>query len=316
MGARINKALFLGLKCLISGGLLWLLFSNVGGAKVLELIKNISPLSILGAALVYLAAQLVSSFRWQLLLTDRFNVGRLYSLYLVGSFFNIFLPGIVGGDAVKVYYLYKGTGKGTQALGSVFMDRYTGFVALVTLGLVAYPFGISHFGDSWLVWLLPLIAGFFFVASALIFGMRLGGGRLKKLASFYDYFHQYMGQKEIFFKAVGLSVIVQGLAMLAVYILSSGFGLGVPFLAYIVFMPIITTLSSVPLSISGLGVREAAFVLLLSSMGVSQEAAMALSFAWFISMATASMVGLIEYLRVKEYGKTLSATPDDPDNKD
>ena len=305
MGARINKALLFALKFLVSGGLLWLLFKNVGSARVAELLGNIPPLSILAASIIYLVAQLVSSFRWRLLLDDRFKIARLYSLYLVGSFFNIFLPGIVGGDAVKIYYLYKGTGKGTQALASVFMDRYTGFVALVSLGLLAYPVGFRHFGGSWLQWLLPIIAVVFISASALIFVMRLGSHRFKKLSKFYDYFHQYLGRREIFFKALGLSVIVQGLGMLAVYILSRGFGLDVPFLAYVVFIPIITTASSVPLSISGLGVREAAFVLLLSSMGVSQEAAMALSFSWFISMAAASLVGLIEYLRVKEHGKAL-----------
>ena len=305
MGALINKALLFTVKFLVSAGLLWLLFTKVGGAKVAELLKEVSPLSIALASIVYLLAQLVSSFRWRLLLNDRFKITRLYSLYLVGSFFNIFLPGIVGGDAVKVYYLYKGTGRGTQALGSVFMDRYAGFVALVSLGLLAYPFGFRHFGGTWLQWLLPAIAVGFAGASAVIFGLRLGGGRLKKLSAFYDYFHQYMGRKEVFLRAVGLSVIIQGMAMLAVYILSRGFGLDVPFLAYVVFMPIITTVSAVPLSISGLGVREAAFVLLLSSMGVSVEAAMALSFAWFISMAAASLLGLVEYLRVKEHGKAL-----------
>ncbi len=295
---------------MVSAGLLWLLFDKAGGARVAGLLKSISPLSILAASLAYLLAQLVSSFRWRLLLSERFGIGRLYSLYLVGSFFNIFLPGIVGGDAVKVYYLYKGTGKGTQALGSVFMDRYTGFVALVSLGLIAYPFGMEHFGGTWLQWLLPMIAVGFVGASVIIFGMRLGGGRLKKLSAFYDYFHQYLGHRKVFYKAVGLSVFVQALAMLAVYLLSRGFGLDVPFLAYVVFMPIITTVSAVPLSISGLGVREAAFVLLLSSMGVSAEAAMALSFSWFISMALASLVGLVEYLRVKEHGKALPDTTD------
>ncbi len=298
------------MKLVVSAGLLWLLFDKAGGAQVAGLLKSISPLYIVAASLVYLLAQLVSSFRWRLLLSERFAITRLYSLYLVGSFFNIFLPGIVGGDAVKVYYLYKGTGKGTQALGSVFMDRYAGFVALVALGLLAYPFGFKHFGGTWLQWLLPVIAAGFAGASVLIFGMRLGGGRLKKLSAFYDYFHQYLGQKKVFIKALGLSVVIQGMAMFCVYLLSIGFGLDVPFLAYVVFMPIITTVSAVPLSISGLGVREASFVLLLSSVGVSTEEAMALSFAWFISMALASLVGLVEYLRVKEHGKALPDTID------
>jgi uncharacterized membrane protein YbhN (UPF0104 family) len=283
--------------------MLWMLVSRIGVGSIAAALSDISMLGFLGAACIYLVAQFVSSVRWRLLLADPFPLGRLYSLYLMGSFFNIFLPGIVGGDAVKVYYLYRDTGKGAHALGSVFMDRYAGFCALILLGLIAYPFGFRHFGGTWLKWLIPLMAVIFIAASMVIFGMRFGGRRLAALSAFYDYFHQYIGRRDVFVKALALSAAVQFMAMLAVFVISKGQGHDVPFIAYMVFLPIITAISSIPISISGLGMREAAFVILLASVGVSEESAMALSFAWFLSMALASLAGLLEYLRGRRSGE-------------
>jgi len=49
-------------------------------------------------------------------------------VFFIGSFFNTFLPGLVGGDAIKAFYLYKHSG---ISLASVFMDRYIGFTTIM-----------------------------------------------------------------------------------------------------------------------------------------------------------------------------------------
>ena len=87
-----------------------------------------SPLAFVAAILLYLLAQFTSTLRWKLLLPRMLGIRKLFSLYMIGSFFNTFLPGLIGGDAVKGFYLYKETGKGSLTLASIFMDRYIGFV--------------------------------------------------------------------------------------------------------------------------------------------------------------------------------------------
>jgi uncharacterized membrane protein YbhN (UPF0104 family) len=301
LARKPNKALLFALKFLVSSSLLYAVLSRAGLEKVFGLLRNIAPLSFVAAVLIYLSAQFVSSIRWRLLLEGGPGVGRLFPLYLLGSFFNTFLPGLVGGDAVKAYYLYKEAGDGTRALASVFMDRYMGFLTLMMMGLIAFPFGYRYFSGSWIEWALPLIVVFFAAASLVVFGLRVGQ-RARFLRDFYAYFHAYRKKGAVMLKTIALSAVVQTAIILAVYVLSMGLGERVPLLALFMFMPIIVTVSSIPVSISGVGLREGAFVLLLGSIGIPPDAATALSFAWFLSVVAGGLTGIYEYLRHKDYG--------------
>lgn len=299
MALRPNKTLLLFLKLLVSGALLYLVLSRAGFDKVLGLLRGIDPLSFVLAVLLYIGSQFVASIRWKLLLGSRLGLRRLFPLYLLGSFFSRFLPGLVGGDAVKAYYLYKETGEGTQALSSVFMDRYIGFIVLMLMGLAAFPFGLRYFKGSWIEWLLPLVIFCFIVLSIIFFGFRLGR-RIKFLNDFYGYFHSYRRQKGVMARAFLLSAVIQGATILSVYILALGLGQRIPLVTLFIFVPIIITLASLPVSISGVGIREGAFVVLLGSIGVRPDAAIALSFAWFLSITAGGLAGLYEYLRYKK----------------
>ena len=64
-----------------------------------------------------------------------------------------------------------------------------------------------------------------------------------------------------------------------------------------IFVPIIMTLMIIPVSISGFGVREGAFVALFGLTGIPSSVSVSLSFLWFLSTAAASLIGLVEYLR-------------------
>ena len=287
------------MKLAVSGGALYLILSKAGIDKVFANLRAINPWAFAFAVFTYIFATLVSSFRWQMLLPERFSVRRLFPLYMLGAFFNTFLPGLVGGDAVKIYYLYKETGKGTQALSSVFMDRFVGFTSLMALGIVAYPFGLRYFRGSWIEWVLPLIVLSFVLSSLLIFGLRLGQ-RLKVLGSVYDYFHSYLRKPAVIAKTLALSFIVQVSIIFSVYVLALGLGLHVPFILFLAFIPIITTVATLPISISGIGLREGASVLLLGSVGVEPAMATALSFTMFLASAIGGAPGIYEYLRNKE----------------
>ncbi len=218
---------------------------------------------------------------------------------MIGSFFNTFMPGVIGGDAVKVYYLYRETNMANISFGSIFMDRYLGFVALLILCSFAFPFGLNYFHGSKTEWLLPLAIFTFFLASFLIFGLRLGQ-KIKFLAEFYNYFHTYRSQRNKIIKGLILSLIIQFLGITSVSVLAYGLGENIPFLSFLIFVPLIILFAMLPVSISGLGVREGAFVLFFGLIGVRPETATSLSLLWFMSMAVAGLIGLIEYLRYKK----------------
>ena len=298
MALKANRILPTVIKLCISSALLYIVFYRIGLAEILGMLCSINILSFIAAILLYLFAQLVSTLRWKMLLPEGFRLNELFSLYMIGAFFNSFLPGIIGGDAIKGFYLYKTTGKVGLAMASVFMDRYLGLAVLITICAVAFPFGYQYLRGSNIEWILPLIILSFILGSFLFFGLRIGQ-RIKHLADLYNYFHIYRNEKGTIGKALLLSVLVQFSGFSAVYILAYGLGQNIPYLSVVVSLPLIILISMIPISISGLGVREGAFVLFFGFIGVKPEAAAAISLSWFLSASAGSLVGLVAYLRRK-----------------
>lgn len=275
------------------------MLAKTGIKQVIITLKSVNIYAFLFSVCIYIFTQIISTIRWKLFLPEGFTTKKLFSLYMIGSFFNTFMPGVIGGDAVKAYYLYRETNKANISFGSIFMDRYLGFIGLLILCSIAFPFGLNYFHGSKTEWLLPLAIFTFFFASFLIFGLRLGQ-RIKFLAEFYNYFYTYRNQKDKIIKGLILSLIIQFFGITSVNVLAYGLGENIPFLSLLIFVPLIILFAMLPVSISGLGVREGAFVLFFGLIGVSPEAATAMSLLWFMSMAVAGLIGLIEYLRYKK----------------
>lgn len=298
---RLNKTIVVFVKILVSSWLIYLVLSKAGIEKIIGAIAGINILYFIFAALMYIFSIYLSSVRWQFLLPKGFRIGRVFSLYFIGAFFNNILPGIIGGDAIKAYYLYKDEMNNSSAVASVFMDRYVGFAALMFIGLAAFPFGIGYFKGSYIEWLLPAIVFLFIIASLLIFSLRLGRS-FRFMTGFYEYFIGYRGKKKVILKAFLLSIVVQLTGIFSIYALSLGLKIEIPLLPLFIFVPIISTISTIPISISGIGVREASFVMFLGFVGLTPVQATTISFSWFLSVVAGSLPGLIEYLRYKKSG--------------
>jgi uncharacterized membrane protein YbhN (UPF0104 family) len=100
-------------------------------------------------------------------------------------------------------------------------------------------------------------------------------------------------------KAYGLSLIIQLLSVLMIYLIAMGIGRTLTFTALFVFVPFITIITMIPFSISGLGIRESAFVLLFGLTNVPPQDSTSISFLWFLSIVTVSLIGLVEYIRLQ-----------------
>ncbi len=250
----------------------------------------------LAAALIYILSQLASTIRWKLLLPEKFTVGRLFSLYMIGAFFSSFLPGVIGGDAIRAYYLNKDAKKMSLTLASIFMDRYLGYVSLMIIGISCFPFALGYFGGTAYKWLMPLIFAAFVIGSFFFFGLRLGK-RFRSVSEFYDYFSSLWTKKAVIVKVLLISSVIQFMNFFMVIILASAMGEKIPLLVLFVFLPIIITITTLPISISGLGVREGSFVILLGLLGVRPEVSTSLSLAWFFSVFAGSLPGLVAYMR-------------------
>lgn len=293
---KINKAVFFGLKLLVSGLSLYIVFLKADVSQIVSMLRKIGFLPFLIACFLYILSIGGASWRWKLLLPDRFTFRKLFSLYMIGAFFSSFLPGVIGGDVVKAYYLNKDAKKLSLTLASVFMDRYLGYVSLMLIGMLSYPFALQFFGESVYRWVMPVIFVAFVIGSVLFFGLRLGK-RFKTVSEFYEYFVLLKTKKDVIAKAIVISLGVQAAGLVAVAVLASAMGEKIPVLMLLVLLPIIITITSLPISISGLGVREGSFVVLLGLIGIRPAVATSLSLSWFFSTFLGSVPGLIAYIR-------------------
>ena len=245
----------------------------------------------------------VRAYRWLMLLRGigaavRFR--RLVELYIVGNFFNTFLPSGFGGDVVRVLEVSQDVPNDVAA-GTVIVDRLTGLMMLFALALVALPFRPDTFPPE-LLWpivgvsLIGLAGGFMLLEGSFIqrFGGWLPGilsvtDEKRPLAKLLNAV-QGCGWSAIG-KALAVSAIFDGI--LAAFWMTAGFALGlhqVSYAYYLIVIPILSVSMLAP-SIGGLGVRETIAPLLFAGAGLPAGDAVALSLLVFIIQRTTGLLG-------------------------
>ena len=233
------------------------------------------------AMLAYMIAQIVSSVRWQILarpLGLERPLQRFVSLYFVGTFFNQLLPTSVGGDVMRAWHLDSEKGRRWIAFSSVFADRLTGLVALISLACIASCF-VSLPG-----WILLWV-----ISSGL--GLLVGTLLLQRFPKVRKTVNQYRKHRASWIGAIVLSFAIQSLNVILVWLLSRGIGLNLSPGYCFILMPLVTLLTLLPISINGMGVREGGMILLLSPLGIASESAVLLSLLWFLVFASTGLIG-------------------------
>jgi glycosyltransferase 2 family protein len=261
----------------------------------------------------YAGGQWLSAWRWWLLLRPvslAVPYLRMVAFYFIGMFFNIFLPTIVGGDAVKAILLARETGAPARATMSVFMERNVGLFALLTIAtaaaFVAPPVEVRGFN---LLQLTLLVLAGFIVANIVLANRpayRLVDylvamtplSRIRsRAASLYDAIVPYREARwrGVVLAATAQSFLFQGVVILVVFLNAKALGLSVPVAALAVFVPLISLAGMLPLSVNGLGIREALYLLLFGRLGVPADAAVSMALLYFAVTLAASLPGGIVY---------------------
>lgn len=278
----------------ITALLIFYLLKKIEITHVLNTIVLINPLVFFLASSLYILSSYISTLRWKIFLpSEGLRVSKLFSLYLIGSFFNNVLPGIIGGDVVKVFMIKEKTGF-KLALASVFMERYTGFCALLCIGFVFFCLFYAELPRQMLIWTVPISFAGFIVGSISILLLR----KIKFFKELSDYVLSF--SKKQIIQAFIFSIFVQFIVIISVYIFFLGLHLPISFFELAIFMPIIILISMLPISVSGVGIREWCFILFFGK-SFSEAQVVAVSFLWFLSQVLASLVGGVEYLRFKKF---------------
>lgn len=270
------------LKISISLVALYYVYTKIDIQVVFEIFKKLNYPSLFVALLLFVGSKLVSAIR----LNYYFNVvnAKLESysnlrLYLLGMYYNLFLPGGIGGDGYKVWILNKNFNlKVKDLFWGVFLDRLNGVFALFLLSLLMVPL-LSLSAD---IKLLSIIS----IPLSLIIYLIVNK---KFFKTFYT----------VFIPTTLLSLAVQILQLLsALFILWSN-GSADQVAAYLFLFLISSIVAALPITIGGVGSREITFLFGARLLNLDINLSIALSLIFYIITLVVSLAGIYYSLNTK-----------------
>jgi uncharacterized protein (TIRG00374 family) len=308
---RLPRPLRLALQVAVSGGIIAFLLWQIDVARTVDLIAGANGLYLLGALAIFVVTTWGMALRWQLLLHSKGidePLGWLTSSYFVGYAAGQVLPTSVGGDAVRIvdHARRRPDAKG-EAAAAVLIERIigaAGTLVMVAIGLVA---AIGRYENiEFLIWIELLFVALVAAGFALMFSKRAahylrwlgplaGRVRLEHAArSLYAALHSYRDQGWTMLIVLAITVGLQFVRVLAIWLGGEAVGLDESPLVYVILGPLLFLVMMVPFTINGLGVREAFFVGFLGRFGVDADAAFATGFLFYaVTVATALPGGAI-----------------------
>jgi uncharacterized protein (TIRG00374 family) len=258
------------------------------------------------AAALTLAGIVLSTLRWRTVLNalgQDAKLRRLLSYNLAGLFVSNVLPTTIGGDVLRVSRLSKENGESAASFASVVLERLTGWLVLpvITLvGLLVNP-GLRHLGNATRVAVALSIGTLVALGVVLLgvashrFGSKVAGsGGWRRFAAAVHLGIARLRRHPV----AAFNVLVVGFAYQLVLVLAAlmaakavGMSVAVGPTALLAFFPAVLIAQVLPISISGLGVREGAFVLFLTPLGVPTQQAIALGLLLYLLNVAVSLLG-------------------------
>jgi uncharacterized protein (TIRG00374 family) len=302
---RASYLLKQGIRPVVSIALLILLFSLLVDVNdVWTAIMAARPGGIALAIALIILALLVSAIKWGILLRAQvatISLPYLFNTYLVGLFFNNFLPSNVGGDVARIADIAKRTGKAPEATASVIGERLISGMALALTALIGLLFSPQVSGQF-----APIVGGLilFFVFVMGLFASR----RAKRIIS--TVIRRLLGPKwferigrvagsialairnpSTFLWAMFWSFAFHITLVLVNYAIFIALNINLPLISFVLYVPIIAAIQLVPVSVNGFGVREVAYVYFFGTVGVSSSGAAAASLLFGILVMLVSLPG-------------------------
>ncbi|HUP70390.1 MAG TPA: lysylphosphatidylglycerol synthase transmembrane domain-containing protein [Acidimicrobiales bacterium] len=263
--------------------------------------------------LVWLAAALgvtligivLSALRWQRVLVALdlpVRVSTLLRHYLAGLFVGNFLPTTIGGDVVRVRRLAADNGETAATTASVVLERLTGWLVLPLLTIIALIVnpglqrrapGPAATAMTVAVGTLVLLAALLLVASNPWVGRRTEGreGWRRFTGAIHLGLDRARRNPGLAFEICTVGFAYQLAVMLSAFLAAKTLGLDVGWTAILAFFPVVAIVQVLPLTVSGLGTREAALVFFLQPLGVAPADAFALGLLVYFVNLGVSLLG-------------------------
>ncbi len=300
----MNKRLFLFFRILLTFLILGIIFYKIDFRKFISIYKNINLAYLLLAIFFYYLAFVFLSLRWKILLIGHskdFKLSEIFKVYLLGMLVNTISPATLGVDILRGYMISTKIESGKSfAFASVLVDRLMGlfgifsFVPFSVLILKGLPnpgriillfiffafFIILIFYISW----TPAFEKLFKRAVSPLSFLKLN----ERLMKFYDSYKIYSDHKKLLISGYFLTLLLQATFSIQAYFCAKALSLNLSPFVFVFLIPLINSLNFVPVTISGLGVREAGFYALFSSY-FTPESSVSISLLYFISGVIANL---------------------------
>jgi uncharacterized protein (TIRG00374 family) len=296
--------LTLGIRMVVSLGLLAILVTKVDFDGAMPKNRHLSTLLFFAAAVLMATVGIVlSAWRWQrvLLAFDaKVPLRALTGHYFAGQFVGNVLPSTIGGDVLRVTRSSKTIGSSETAFAAVALERLTGFLALPLICFFGFLVDPSLLESS-TAWVAILVSG---IALAALAGILLLAAHPRMAGRFehHDNWTRFIGATHVGVErlrhepraalaVLGTAMIYQISVVLTVGFVILTIGAPVPVGAVIAFVPVVAMAQVIPISLSGLGVREGMFVLLLHPLGIHNGQAIGIGLLWYLTMLLVSFLG-------------------------
>ncbi len=309
---------------------LLVLFRFLPLGKVLQTLRRLPPHLWMMLVAAYLCAHVIAITKWRMMVNlagARLTFRQAVRCYFSGLFSTLFLPSIIGGDVVRAAMAFRmGKSKAGIVLGGV-IDRSLDFVALVLLAALGaalvpgtLPMEARHIffiGGIVLIATGILIAPLvlWFPARKIRFGLRRRMIRLRRAA------RSMRGKPQRVAAALCLGILAQGSFIWLTSRAAAATDLHLLFRAWLFAWPLAKFCAVIPITQGGIGVREAALVVLLIPFGAPAVKTAAVGLAWEAVIISGGLIaGLAAFLLGRFSGASAAAThtemaPEAPSSK-
>jgi uncharacterized membrane protein YbhN (UPF0104 family) len=278
------KNLTVFFKIALSIGALVFVFTKIEIREVGRIFRYSDVFLMILAFLLFVASKYISAIRLNLFFSSiGLSLDKFYNLklYLLGMYYNLFLPGGIGGDGYKIWLLNKHHDiKARKIFSAVLLDRLTGMMALFCLAVALALFistdpGIPFKGYFWL--LIPVsIIGFYLV-----------------IVYFFPDFRKNYTKTSL------QAFIVQSLQLLCAYSIFISIGGTENVIEYLFLFLVSSIVATLPITIGGVGSREVSFLYGSQILDLDPGLSVALSLAFYIITAFSSFWGIFYSFRTK-----------------
>jgi uncharacterized protein (TIRG00374 family) len=313
----IKSLLIFLFKLIVSGGLCFFVWKNIAATPGLEsddfwdIVKGVDLKYLFLAAFCIFSSYFSGCLQWKFLLSSQ-NIKMTYvnllRFYFVGSFFNNFMPGNVGGDLKKIYDIKRNSEETVgAAVSATVFDRLCGLYMLCAFALAV---GAAFFwkDPGQMYFMLPSLLIFlaFSLGLCMLFSRRFGELLFGRMLPFFGsrilHLHgrfQAFRTKRLFLQVFLLSSLTQILRVLSHYFCALGIGVDISVSWYFYYIPLIAIVSALPISIGGFGPRELMATSLFCSIQVGGPSPMQVVIMQFLAYGAnlaVSLFGAFEFL--------------------